>query len=171
MPDQTGLTLLDVSPALEYGSPTPLSTHWIPLEEQLAHWMDVDTLCLPAPVAPLLSAIGYALFALARETHALQLYNLAGQQQEQVPAVVTRSRTRQTVRHVKAAAHHWSRAAFALDTVLPGDLEPQALARVHQLSRIARTQRERLLALTEEIQTEQAASTWLDGVNGERKCR
>jgi hypothetical protein len=57
----------------------------------------------------------------------------------------------QAVRHVQEAAHHWSRAAFALDTLLPSDLDASALARARQLSRIARTQQERLWQLTAEV--------------------
>src|SRR5216683_1976536 len=71
----------EISPALEESSPTPLSTHWIPLHELIAYWTAVDTLLLPAPVAPLLTAIGHALFALSRETRALRLYTLAWQKQ------------------------------------------------------------------------------------------
>ena len=45
---------------------------WMSLPELIAHWTDVDTVQLPAPVAPLLTAIGHALFALSRETRTLQ---------------------------------------------------------------------------------------------------
>jgi hypothetical protein len=146
----------EVSPALEERSPTPVSTHWIPLHELITHWTAVDPLLVPAPVAPLLTAIGHALFALSRETRALRLYTLAWQQeQEHTPDVVIQSHFRQTVRHLQEAAHHWSRAAFALDTLLPSDLDPSALARARQLSRIARTQQERLWTLTEEVRAEQ----------------
>jgi hypothetical protein len=153
--DQPGL--LDVSPALEYGSPTPLSTHWMPLHELLTHWMDVETVLLTAaPVAPLLTAIGHALFALSHETRALRLSTLAWQKQQQsAPQAVIQSRCQQVVCHLHKAAHHWSRAAFTLDTLLPADLEPAALARARQLSRIARTQQERLWRLTEEVRADQ----------------
>jgi hypothetical protein len=155
--DQPGL--LDVSPVLEMGSPTTLSTHWIPLHELITHWSNLDLLLLPAPVAPLLTAIGHSLFALSRETRALRLCTLAWQkQQEYAPDAITRSRYAQAMRHLHEAAHHWSRAAFALDTLLPTDLDPAALARAQQLSRIARTQQERLWALTEEVRTEQAGA-------------
>src|SRR6266849_3281195 len=124
------LLFLDVSPVLETGSPAPLSTHWIPLHELIAHWTDVDVLFLPAPVAPLLTAIGYALFALSSETRALRLYTLAGEKQQgYAPDDLTRSRYWQMVRHLQEAAYHWSRAAFSLDTLLPKDLDPAALAR------------------------------------------
>ncbi len=157
--DQPGL--LDVSPALEYGSPTPLSTHWMPLHELLTHWMDVETVLLTAaPIAPLLTAIGHALFALSHETRALRLSTLAWQKQQQgAPQVVIQSRSQQTMCHLHKAAHHWSRAAFMLDTLLPADLEPAALARARQLSRIARTQQERLWALTEEVRADQVGET------------
>jgi hypothetical protein len=164
MSEQTHLPLLEVSPALEFGSPTPLSTRWMPLQELLAHWLDSDMLlALPAPVAPLLAAIGHALFALSHETRALRLWTLAGQHREQegVPTLATQRCVQQAARHLQEAAHHWSRAAFALDTLLPADLDPSALARAQQLSRIARTQQERLWALTEEVQAgsaEQAVS-------------
>ena len=153
MSTQSRLPLLDVSPVLEYGSSTSLSTHWMPLHELIAHWMDPETLLSPAPVAPLLTATGHALFALGRETRALRLHTQAWQyEQNCAPAVLIQSRLQQAVRHLQEAAHHWSRAAFALDTLLPSDLDPSALARAWQLSRIARTQQERLWKLTEEVQ-------------------
>lgn len=98
---------LDVSPVLETGSPTPLSTYWMPLPELITHWTDVDTLLLPAPVAPLLTAIGHALFALLRETRALRLYTLAWQKQQgYAPAAAISGCYAQTVRHLHEAAHH-----------------------------------------------------------------
>ncbi|HEY6542066.1 MAG TPA: hypothetical protein VIZ18_14075 [Ktedonobacteraceae bacterium] len=153
-PSERALPLLDVSPMLEYGSPTPLSTHWMPLHELLAHWMDSEFLLLqPTPVAPLLVAVGHALFALGRETRALRLHTQAGHsEQDCAPAALIQRSMQQAVRHLQEAAHHWSRAAFALDTLLPSDLDASALARARQLSRIARTQQERLWALTEEVQ-------------------
>lgn len=145
----------EISPVLEHGSPTPLRTHWIPLHELVAYWTRAETVQLPAPVAPLLTAIGHALFALSRETRALCLYTLAWQKQEQgAAAAITRSRSAQTVRHLHEAAHHWSRAAFALDTLQPAQLEPEALARARRLSRIARSQQERLWALIDEVEVE-----------------
>jgi hypothetical protein len=148
----------EVSPVLETGSPTPLSTHWIPLHELITHWTAVDPLLVPAPVAPLLSAIGHALFALSRETRALRLYTLAWQKQQwHAPQAEISSRSHQAVRHLHEAAHHWSRAAFSLDSLLPTDLDPAALARARRLSRIARTQQERLWALIEEVRAEREA--------------
>src|SRR6266851_3129030 len=95
----------EISPVLEEGSTAPLSTHWIPLHELIAYWTEVDTLLLPAPVAPLLTAIGHALFALSRETRALRLYTLAWQKQQwHAPYAVTQSRYAQTVRHLHEAA-------------------------------------------------------------------
>jgi hypothetical protein len=150
--------LLDVSPVLETGSPTPFSTHWIPLHELIAHWTDVDTMLLPAPVAPLLTAIGHALFALSRETRALRLYTLAWQKHWHDPDAITNSRYQQTVRHLHEANHHWSRAAFTLDTLLPTGQDPSVLVRARQLSRIARTQQERLWKLTAEVLADQAGA-------------
>jgi hypothetical protein len=160
---------LDVSPVLEMGSPTPLSTYWIPLQELIAHWSNLDLLLLPAPVAPLLTAIGHALFALSRETRALRLCTLAWEKQQQdAPEAIIQSRYAQAARHVQEAAHHWSRAAFSLDTLLPSDLDPTALARARQLSRIARAQQERLWALTDEVRAEHAAAARQDqGREGE----
>src|SRR5712691_4402098 len=121
---------LEISPALEESSTAPLSTYWIPLHELISHWTEVDTLLLPAPVAPVLAAIGHALLALSRETRALRLYTLAWQKQQwHAPQVVTSSRYQQAVRHLHEAAHHWSRAAYSLDSLLPADLDPEALAR------------------------------------------
>src|SRR5712692_4262969 len=150
---------LAISPALETGSPARLSTHWIPLHELIVHWTAVDTLLLPAPVAPILTAIGHALFALSRETRALRLYTLAWQKQQwHASSAATHSRSTQAVRHLHEAAHHWSRAACSLDSLLPTDLDPQALARARQLSRIARTQQARLWALAEEVCAD--SETW-----------
>jgi hypothetical protein len=149
----------EISPALEESGTAPVSTHWIPLHELIAYWTAVDTLLLPAPVAPLLTAIGHALFALSRETRALRLYTLAWQKQHwQAPQIETESRYQQAVRHLHEAAHHWSRAAFSLDSLLPTDLDPAALARARRLSRIARTQQERLWKLTEEVRAD--IETW-----------
>src|SRR6266849_6075961 len=117
--------LPEVSPVLEAGSTAPLSTHWMPLHELITHWTEVDALLLPAPVAPLLTAIGHALFALSRETRALRLYTLAWQKQQwHAPQMETESRSHQAVRHLHEAAHHWSRAACSLDSLLPTDLDP-----------------------------------------------
>ena len=52
--------ICEISPVLEYGSPAPLSTHWIPLHELISYWTDAETVQLPEPVAPLLTAIGHA---------------------------------------------------------------------------------------------------------------
>jgi hypothetical protein len=151
----SGQGACEISPVLEHGSPTPLSTHWIPLHELIAYWTHPETVQLPEPVAPLLTAIGHALFALGRETRALRCYTLAWQHQQwHSPAAVSRSRGEQTVRHLHEAAHHWSRAAFVLDSLGPGQLDPDALARARRLSRIARTQQERLWALIDEVQAE-----------------
>jgi hypothetical protein len=151
--------VLEVSPALETGSPTPLSTHWIPLHELITLWTDVDPLLVPAPVAPLLTAIGHALFALSRETRALRLYTLAWEKQQwRAPRAEIRSRSHQAVRHLHEAAHHWSRAAFSLDSLLPTDLDPAAFARTRRLSCIARTQQARLWALIDEVGAD--GETW-----------
>jgi len=129
-----------------------MSTHWIPLHELITHWTAVETLLAPAPSAPILAAMGHALFALSRETRALRLYTLAWEQQQwHAPHAITKSHSQQAVRHLHEAAHHWSRAAFSLDSLLPTDLDPAAFARARQLSRIARTQQERLWVLTREV--------------------
>jgi hypothetical protein len=160
---------LDVSPVLEYGSPLPLSTHWMPLNELIAHWIDPETLLLPAPAAPILTAAGHALFALGRETRALRLHSQAWRSdQDCAPAALIQSRQQQAVRHLQEAAHHWSRAAFALDTLLPSDLDASALARARQLSRIARTQQERLWALIAEVQCGGVRSSYSRPAEGAR---
>jgi hypothetical protein len=149
----------EISPALEESGTAPVSTHWIPLHELIAYWTAVDTLLLPAPVAPLLTAIGHALFALSRETRALRLYTLAWQKQQwHTPQIETEGRYTQAVRHLHEAAHHWSRAAYSLDSLLTADLDPAALAHARRLSRIARTQQERLWALIEEVRADK--ETW-----------
>jgi hypothetical protein len=154
-----GTDASEISPALEEWSTTPLSTHWIPLHELIAYWTAVDPLLVPAPVAPLLSAIGHALFALSRETRALRLYTLAWQKEQwHAPRAEISGCSYQAVRHLHEAAHHWSRAAFSLDSLLPTDLDPAALARARRLSRIARTQQARLWALIEEVNDE--SETW-----------
>src|SRR5690242_1207599 len=140
----------------------------MPLHELIAHWMDPETLLQPAPAAPILTAAGHALFALGRETRALRLHTQAWHyEQDCAPAALIQSRLQQAVRHLQEAAHHWSRAAFALDTLLPSDLDPSALARTRQLSRIARTQQERLWKLTAEVQSGGAeAGTQRGGTHG-----
>ena len=149
----------EISPALEESGTAPVSTHWIPLHELIAYWTAVDTLLLPAPVAPILTAIGHALFALSRETRALRLSTLAWEKQQwHAPSAITQSRYQQAVRHLHEAAHHWSRAACSLDSLLPTDLDPAALERARRLSRIARTQQERLWKLTEEVSAD--IETW-----------
>jgi hypothetical protein len=149
---------LAISPVLETGSTAPVSTHWMPLHELIVHWTAVDTLLLPAPVAPILTAIGHALFALSRETRALRLYTLAWEKQQwQAPHAITQSRYQQAVRHLHEAAHHWSRAACSLDSLLPTDLDPEAFARARQLSCVARTQQERLWALADEVVADREA--------------
>src|SRR5436305_6250486 len=106
--------------------------------------MDPETLLMSAPMAPILTAVGHALFALGRETRALRLHTQAWRcEQECAPAALIQSRLQQAVRHLQEAAHHWSRAAFTLDTLRPTDLDPAALARARQ---------ERLWQLIEEVQ-------------------
>jgi hypothetical protein len=145
----------EVSPTLETGSPTLLSTHWIPLHELIAHWTRLGPLLTPAPVAPVLAAIGHALLALARETRALRLSTQAWERRRwNAPATETDGLGTLVVRHLHKAAHHWSRAAFSLDSLLPTELDPAAFARARRLSRIARTQQARLWALTEEVQAD-----------------
>jgi hypothetical protein len=149
----------EISPALEERSPTPLSTHWIPLHELITHWTEVDPLLVPAPAAPVLAAIAHALLALARETRALRLYTQTWERRRwNAPATETDGLGTLTVRHLHEAAHHWSRATFLLDSLLPTDLDPAALERARRLSRIARTQHERLWALSEEVLADR--ETW-----------
>ncbi len=149
--------LLKVSPALEESSPTPLSTHWIPLHELITHWTDVDPLLVPAPVAPLLNAIGYALLALGGEANALRLFSRAWAHRERLPQSVAFGLDH-TLHCLDRARRDWALAAGRLDSLAPTDLEPAALARARRLSRIARAQHERLVKLIEEVRTE--AQTW-----------
>jgi hypothetical protein len=160
---------LEVSPALEEGTSMPLSTHWIPLDELIVHWTETDTLLTPAPVAPVLAAIGHALLALARETRALRLYTQAWDRRRwNAPTAETAGLGILAVRHLHEAAHHWSRAAASLDSLLPIDLDPAALERARRLSRIARTQQVRLWALTEEVLADKAAADLQDQRNEEQ---
>src|SRR6266849_4273721 len=157
---------LEISPALEESSTAPLSTYWIPLHELISHWTEVDTLLLPTPIAPVLAAIGHALLALSKETRALRLSTLAWQKQQwHAPQIETEGRYTQAVQHLHEAAHHWSRAACSLDSLLPADLDPAALERARRLSRIARTQQERLWKLTEEVLAD--VETWREQRNQE----
>ena len=117
----------EVSPALEERTCTPLSTHWIPLHELITHWTAVDPLLVPAPVAPVLAAIGHALLALGKETRALRLYTQAWEKRRwNAPATETYGLGTLAVRHLHEAAHHWSRAAFSLDSLLPTEPDQEA---------------------------------------------
>src|SRR5437763_7514269 len=100
----------EVSSVLEACPAAPLSTHWMPLHELIEHWTTVDTLLTPAPVAPVLAAVGHALLALASETCALRCYTLACQQPWEAFAPATAQRFGQVERQLHQAGHHWSRA-------------------------------------------------------------
>lgn len=159
--DRPHTSPLEVSPALEADSPTPVSTHWIPLHELIVHWTEVDILLLPGPVAPVLAAIGHALLALSNETCALRLYTLAWKKQQwngNAPARETDDQGHQTVQHLYEAGQQWTQAAVALDNLLPTDLDPPALERARRLSRVARIQQERLCRLAHEVGSD--VETW-----------
>lgn len=51
-PGQDSTPSPEVSPVLETCSTRPVSTHWIPLHELIAHWTDVDPLLAPRPWHP-----------------------------------------------------------------------------------------------------------------------
>ena len=148
---------LAISPVLETGSTAPVSTHWMPLHELIAHWTAVDTLLLPAPVAPVLAAIGHALLALSGETSALRLSTLAWQRRECAPRGAAIG-LEQAAHCLDRAAREWALAAMHLDSLFPTDLEQAALARAQRLSRVARTQQERLRKLITEIRVD--SETW-----------
>src|SRR5260370_35181173 len=106
--DRNYTSSLEISPALEESGAAPVSTYWIPLHELISHWTEVDTLLLPAPVAPVLAAIGHALLALSEETRALRLYTLAWQRQQwHAPQNETERRYTQAVRNRHQAADNW----------------------------------------------------------------
>ncbi len=147
----------EVSPALEERPCTPLSTHWIPLHELITHWTDVDPLLVPAPVAPLLTAIGHALLALGRESNALRLFARAWDHRERLPQGAAFGLD-QVLHCLDMARREWALAAGRLESLAPTDLEQAALARARRLSRIARTQQARVVKLIEEVCTE--AQTW-----------
>jgi hypothetical protein len=142
--------LLDVSPMLEMGSPTPLSTYWMPLDELIAHWTQLVPLLTPDPDASLLAAIGHALLALSQETSALRLYTQAWQQQHG-QAASRQDQGRQAVRHLYEAGDQWCHAGAALDTLLTTELEPPVGERAGRLMRVACTQQERLWWLAHEV--------------------
>lgn len=148
---------LAISPVLETGSSAPVSTHWIPLHELIAHWTEVDTLLLPAPVAPVLAAIGHALLALSGETSALRLSTLAWQRRERAPRGAEIG-LEQAAHCLDRAAREWALAAGCLDSLSPTDVEQQALARAQRLSRVARTQQARLWKLIDELRADR--ETW-----------
>ncbi len=114
----------EISPALEMDPSASLSTHWIPLDELIAHWTDRDLMLSRTPVAALLAAIGHALLALARESRALQRYTLAWQRREDVPAHETSDRFSQVGHSLHEATHQWHRAAMALESLSRTDLDP-----------------------------------------------
>jgi hypothetical protein len=141
----------EISPALEMEHPASLSTHWIPLDELIAHWTDLDLLLSHTLVASLLAAIGHALLALARESRALQRFTLAWGQREDAPAHQTNDNFNHVGHSLHEAAHQWHRAAVVLESLSPTDLDPAALQRVRRLARVARSQQQRLWALTTEV--------------------
>jgi hypothetical protein len=149
---------LAISPVLETGSTAPVSTNWMPLHELIAHWTEVDTLLLPAPVAPVLAAIGHALLALSGETSALRLSTLAWQHRERAPRGAALA-LEQAAHCLDRAAREWALAAGHLDSLSPTDVEQQALVRAQRLSRVARTQQARLWKLIAEIRAD--SETWL----------
>jgi len=117
---------LAISPVLETGSTAPMSTHWIPLHELITHWTAVDTLLLPAPVAPVLAAIGHALLALSGETSALRLFSRAWQRRERTPRGAAIG-LEQAAHCLDRAAREWALAAGRLDSLSPTDVEQEAL--------------------------------------------
>jgi hypothetical protein len=131
------------------------STYWMPLDEPRADWAAFGE---EATRIPMLTAAAHAFFALAHETKALKHFTSAGQQRHyyRLPTEAD-FWYRQAERALFDATHNWSRAACALDSLLPSELAPQELALVRTMSRGAREQQERLWRLTDEVRAEIAA--------------
>ena len=129
-----------------------LSTYWMPLCEPIDEWASFAQHAEQR--APALTAIGHAFFALAHETRALRYFTLAWEQQRGRYPKDTDYWYNQTGRALTDATHHWSRAACALDTLIPDELTAEDLQEVRRMSRAARVQQERLWKLTDEVRTE-----------------
>jgi hypothetical protein len=131
------------------------STYWMPLDAPRADWAAFGE---EATRIPMLTATAHAFFALAHETKALKHFTSAGQQRHSYRLPTEADFWyRQTERTLYDATHNWSRAACALDSLLPSELAPQELTLVRTMSRAARQQQERLWRLTDEVRAEIAA--------------
>jgi hypothetical protein len=131
------------------------STYWMPLDAPRADWAAFGE---EATLIPMLTATAHAFFALAHETKALKHFTYAAQQRHsyRLPKEAD-FWYRQTERALYDATHNWSRAACALDSLLPSELAPNDLTLVRRMSRAARLQQERLWRLTDEVRAEIAA--------------
>lgn len=131
------------------------STYWMPLDALRCDWA---TFGEEATLIPMLTATAHAFFALAHETKALKHFTYAAQQRHyyRLPKEAD-FWYRQTERALFDATHNWSRAACALDSLLPSELVPHELTLVRAMSRAAREQQERLWRLTDEVRAEIAA--------------
>jgi hypothetical protein len=167
-PAEQDLPVLEISPALEHGSPTPFSTNWMPLDELLAHWTRFDPLLTPASDPSLLAAIGHALLALAGEMSALRCYTQAWhQQQGRVPGTQWQEQGRQTMRQLYEAQEQWYHTGHALESLLT-TLDPHARERAERLLRMTSTQQQRLYWLTREVGKE--VGTWHSQLDQHREA-
>ena len=126
-----------------------LSTYWMPLDEPRHAWA---AYAAEAALVPPLTATAHAFFALSHETKALRHFTFAWEQQQgyRFPdhAGYWYGQAEQALFE---ATRHWSRAACALDSLSPRELSAAELAEARQMSRVARTQQERLWKLTDEV--------------------
>lgn len=144
---QTSLTL----PGEEARPPAhlELSTYWMPLDEPRHAWAAFGAEAAPVPA---LTATAHAFFALSHESKALRHFTYASEQRRGLCFPQHADYWyRQAEHSLYEASHHWSRAACALDSLMPTELSPVELAEARQMSRDARAQQERLWKLTDEV--------------------
>ncbi len=130
-----------------------LSTYWMPLCEPIYKW---TAFAQHTEYAPALTAVGDAFFALSLETKALRYFTLACEQQQGRMPIDSGYWYKQAVRALLDASHHWSRAAYALDTLTPDEPTADDLHEARSMSRAARAQQERLWKLTDEVRAARA---------------
>ena len=143
-----------------------LRTYWLPLHEFREQWATFGATVYSFSHA--LSATGHAFFALSHESRAHQHFTQLAQVTTRLalPTYWQRYEAtwKQTERDLHESCHHWSRAAFCLDQLLPRLVTVQDCEAVRMHSRAARWQQERLWALLDEARRDIA--TWCLGEAG-----